>query len=85
MSRPHVRGWWAAAFLAVTGVAVVLELVAAWGTGPDIAPWTELLSGWVPAPVTMAATAVLVVWAPVHFVRAYRRRRQREVDVAGER
>lgn len=76
VTRLSVRGWWVAVFLAVTAVAIALELVAALWTGPAIAPWTDLLSHWVPAPVTMVAVAVLCVWLPVHMVNALRRARR---------
>lgn len=63
-------------FLAVTTLAIVLELLAAFDGDPDTTPWTHLLVDHVPAPVTFAAILVLIVWTPWHFWHAYRQRRE---------
>lgn len=68
------RNRWRAGFLAVTALAIVMELVAAFDGRADTDPWTSLIVTYVPELVTYGAIGALVVWLPVHFWRRYRRR-----------
>lgn len=76
------RRFWIPAFLAVTAIAIGLELVAALDSSTATVPWTYLVRDYVPWPVTAAAITVLVVWLPVHFYQAYRRRPAAALEVA---
>lgn len=70
------RTRWRAAFLSVTALAIVLELVAVLDGRPDTEPWTDLIVTYVPMEVTALAVAGLSGWLAVHFgVRYWRRRR----------
>lgn len=64
MSR---RTIWNTAFLAVTAVAVGMELFASFDSSDSTVPWTFLLRDYVPEPVTIAAMTLLVTWLPVHL------------------
>jgi hypothetical protein len=69
------RRVWTAGFLAVTGVAIVMELVA--GVilpGRDRPAWTDLIVGSLPRSIVLPAAGLLAAWLVPHFVDAYRRR-----------
>lgn len=72
----NTRTRWRAAFLAVTALAVVMELVAALDGNPATDPWTDLIVAYVPAEVAALVFGTLAVWLPVHFWRRYRRRQR---------
>lgn len=61
-------------FLAITGVAVGWEVVAAHNPHDDLEPWTALIADHVSPVVTWAAIALLLSWLPGHFVHAYAQR-----------
>jgi hypothetical protein len=65
---------WITVFLAVTGVALVMECWASWDGDPSTTPWTDLIVTYVPGELTLAVIAGLVVWVPVHFWLRYRRK-----------
>lgn len=68
------RNAWRIGFLAVTALAVMLELVASFDSDPETDPWTDLLVRYVPMEVTFAAIGALLLWLPLHFWLRYRRR-----------
>jgi hypothetical protein len=80
VARLTRRGRWVAGFLGVTGVALVLELVASFDSSPDTVPWTDLIVRHVPHEVTAAVLGALICWLPVHFaLRYWRKRRGRDL------
>jgi hypothetical protein len=69
------RRIWTAVFLAATGVAVTMELVAGiFLPGPDRPAWTDLIVGSFPRAVVLPLAGVLAAWIVPHFVTAYRHR-----------
>jgi hypothetical protein len=69
------RKIWTIVFLAVTGVAVAMEVVA--GVilpGNDRPAWTDLLVGSLPRAVVLPAAGLLASWIVPHFIDAYRHR-----------
>jgi hypothetical protein len=68
MSR---RSIWTVVFLALTGGAIGMELVAGLDNSPDTVPWTELITRYIPAPITYTAIAILAAWLPAHFAGHY--------------
>lgn len=71
-----MRNRWRVAFLAVTAVALVMELWASLDNNPATDPWTDLIVAYVPAEVTALAIAGLAGWLAVHFGLRYLRRKQ---------
>ena len=69
------RQRWRAGFLAVTALAIVMELVAALDGRADTDPWTDLIVTYVPAEAAAALFGALLVWLPIHFGLRYARRR----------
>lgn len=68
------KALWITGFLAITGLAVTGELVAAFDHSDATAPWTELLTD-LPWWITMPAALLLAVWLPLHLAHWYRLRR----------
>lgn len=69
------RKVWTILFLSVTGVAVVMEVVA--GVilpGPDRPAWTDLIVGSLPRATVLPAAGLLASWLVPHFIDAYRQR-----------
>lgn len=62
-----MRNRWRIAFLAVTGVALAMELVASFDGNPETDPWTQLIVTYVPMEITVAAIGGLSLWLAVHF------------------
>jgi peptidoglycan/LPS O-acetylase OafA/YrhL len=65
---------WAAVILAATGLAIGLELLAAFDGSSDTDPWTDLIVRYIPQEITVTAVAVLAAWLPVHFAARYPKR-----------
>jgi peptidoglycan/LPS O-acetylase OafA/YrhL len=75
--RPSRRAVWTAGFLTVTGLAIVMELIASFDGSPDTDAWTDLIVAWVPAEVATVLLGALIGWLPVHFAIRYWRRSRR--------
>lgn len=78
------RNGWRIGFLAVTALAIVMELVAAFDSSPETDPWTDLIVAYIPGEVAAVAFGALACWLPVHFYIRYRRRARTQQDQAGE-
>ncbi len=61
------RAAWTVAFLGVTALAIVMEVVAGIFHPAGTIPWTEYLARYVPWPVQLIAYVALAVWLPIHF------------------
>lgn len=59
------------AFLGVTALAVILELVFAFDGSPDTRPWTDFLTD-LPWPVWAIASLTLSIWLPLHLWKYWR-------------
>jgi len=70
-----MRNWWRVAFLAVTAMALLMELFASFDGNPNTDPWTELITTYIPAEIAFAAIGALCLWLVVHFGRRYLRKR----------
>lgn len=73
-SPRYVRAWWRAGFLAVTALALVLELVASFDGNPNTDPWTDMIVTYIPAEITAVLLGGLCLWLLVHFGLRYWRR-----------
>lgn len=71
------RQMWRAGFLAVTGLAVGMELWAVLDGEPDTEPLTHIVVEHVPAEVTLLAVGALSGWLAEHFRLAYKKKRKR--------
>jgi hypothetical protein len=66
------------AFLIITGLAVVWELVASFDSSANTEPWTDLIADHVSPWITFSVIGVLVLWLPLHFWQRYKRKEQSE-------
>lgn len=71
-----MRNRWRVAFLGVTALAIVLELVASFDGNPNTDPWTDLIVAYVPGEVTAVVLGGLCLWLLVHFGLRYWRKHQ---------
>lgn len=72
------RTGWTVGFLAVTALAIGMELFAIRDGNPDTQPWTDLVVDHLPEEGVYALIGALLLWLPIHFWRKYRKReRQR--------
>lgn len=66
---------WRVVFLAVTAVAVGMELVAGvFLPSPDRPAWTDMIVGSLPRSLVLPAAGVLASWLVPHFIQAYQNR-----------
>lgn len=71
-----MRNRWRIGFLAVTALALVMELVASFDGNDQTDPWTDLIVSYIPMEITAVAIGGLALWLVVHFGIRYRRRRR---------
>jgi hypothetical protein len=76
--KRSTRDAWLCTFLAITALAIMLELLAAFDGDPNTDPWTDLIVKYVPMEVTFAVIGALCAWLPLHFGIRYWRRSRRD-------
>ena len=62
---------WMVAFLGVTVLGILLELVAAFDPTMETIPWTDLIVEYVPWEISAAVFGALALWLPLHFGYRY--------------
>lgn len=80
MSR---RGWWRTSFLAVTALALGMEIFASADGDEQTDPWTDMIVTYVPGEVTTAAIGGLTLWLMVHFGKRYLNKRKSDTNPTG--
>lgn len=69
-----MRNRWRVAFLAVTTVALVMELVASFDGNAATDPWTDLIVEYIPMEITALVIGGLSLWLAAHFGMRYWRK-----------
>lgn len=63
---------WTIGFLSVTGLAIIMELFAAFDNNWNTAPWTLLIIDNIPPIVGIPAVGLFSLWLFTHFIKYYK-------------
>jgi hypothetical protein len=63
---------WTIAFLGVTALAIIMELISAFDKNPDTTPWTMLIVDNIPWFVALPAIGLFATWLVSHFLKYYK-------------
>lgn len=75
MSRTALWRW---VFLSLTGVVVVMEVIAGTDKSTTTRPWTVEIVEHVPVEIAAPIIGALLFWIPVHFGVRYLRKHRAE-------
>lgn len=64
---------WTLGFLGVTGLAIAMEIFAAFDGNADTQPWTILITQNIPSWITYTFFSGLFIWLIFHFKKWYRK------------
>ena len=67
---------WIKSFLGITGIAIVMELIAAFDKNEDTIPWTLLIVENIPPIIGLPIIFSFVIWLIIHFFNAYKKNKK---------